>query len=151
MVAPQQPAQPLAAIHEGAPDGAGLGCDQHVAEPLMIPLPVVARDELVEGAEQATLPEHDQAVETLVPVRNLIGARVTSWRRSVQTSGPPVSTTGRLGSGRTRRRICEGATLSLLERALPSGGLRERARRGRPQPRSGDALVAVMEPADRGR
>ena len=85
-----------------------------------------------------------------VPVRNLIGARVTSWRRSVQTSGPPVSTTGRLGSGRTRRRICEGATLSLLERALPSGGLRERARRGRPQPRSGDALVAVMEPADLG-
>jgi hypothetical protein len=46
--------------------------------------------------------------------------------------------------------ICEGATLSLLERALPSGELRERARRGRPQPRSGDALVAVMEPADLG-
>ena len=46
--------------------------------------------------------------------------------------------------------ICEGATLSLLKRALPSGGLRERARRGRARPRSGDALVAVMEPADLG-
>jgi hypothetical protein len=44
----------------------------------------------------------------------------------------------------------EGATLSLLERALPSGGIRERARRGRARPRSGDALVAVMEPADLG-
>jgi hypothetical protein len=129
---PHEPAQPLAAIHEGVPDGAGLGCDQHVAEPLMIPLPVVARDELVEGAEQATLPEHDQAVrhlsrlETSLALASRLGdarcrrldlpsARLADWDQDAPGDG-----------------ICEGATLSLLERALPSGGLRERARRGRP-------------------
>jgi AraC-like DNA-binding protein len=31
----------------------------------MVPLPVVVRHELVEGAEQATFPEDDEAVETL--------------------------------------------------------------------------------------
>ena len=66
MVVPQQPAQPPAATHVGAPERAGLGRDQHVAEPPMVPLPMVVRHELVEGAEQATFPEHDQAVETLL-------------------------------------------------------------------------------------
>jgi hypothetical protein len=35
----------------------------------MVPLPMVVRDELVEGAEEPTLPEEDQAVETLLSDR----------------------------------------------------------------------------------
>ena len=52
VVVPQQTAQPLTATHAGAPERAGLGHDQLVAEPLMVALPVVVRHELVEGAEQ---------------------------------------------------------------------------------------------------
>jgi hypothetical protein len=35
----------------------------------MVPLPVVVRHELVEGAEEPTLPEEDQAVQTLLADR----------------------------------------------------------------------------------
>jgi hypothetical protein len=35
----------------------------------MVSLPMVVRHELVEGAEQATFPEEDQAVETLLADR----------------------------------------------------------------------------------
>src|SRR5437867_10757201 len=68
-VVSQQPAQPLAATHVGAPERADLWCDQLVAEPLMVPLPMVVRHELVDGAEQPTFPEEDQAVQTLRPDR----------------------------------------------------------------------------------
>jgi len=68
-VVSQQSAQPLAATHVGAPERADLWCDQLVAEPLMVPLPMVVRHELVDGAEQPTFPEEDQAVETLRPDR----------------------------------------------------------------------------------
>ena len=33
----------------------------------MVPLPVVVRHELVEGAEEPTLPEEDETVEALLP------------------------------------------------------------------------------------
>src|SRR5439155_26532449 len=69
VVVAQQPPQPLAAANLGAPERAGLWRDQLVAEPLMVSLPVVVRQELVEGAEQATFPEEDQAVETLLADR----------------------------------------------------------------------------------
>ena len=84
-----------------------------VADPLgMSVVVVVGTGVLVDGlTRQVELEEFTRPV----PVRNLIGARVTLWRRLVQTSGPPVSTTGRLGSERDRRRICEDATLSFLE------------------------------------
>jgi hypothetical protein len=49
----------------GGPERAVLGRDQLIAEPLMGPLPMVMRHELVEGAEQARLPEEDEVVETL--------------------------------------------------------------------------------------
>jgi hypothetical protein len=45
----------------------GLGRDQLVAEPLMVPLPMVVSHELVEGAEQPALSEHDETIETLLP------------------------------------------------------------------------------------
>lgn len=48
MVVPKQPAQPFAATHVGGRGKAGLGRDQLVAEPLMVSLPVVVCDELVE-------------------------------------------------------------------------------------------------------
>jgi len=57
VVVPQQSAQPLTATHVGAPEGASLGCDQLVAEPLMVPLPMGVRHELAEGVEQVTFPE----------------------------------------------------------------------------------------------
>src|SRR5438034_4237826 len=75
-VVSQQPAQPLAATHVGAPGTADLWCDQLVAEPLMVPLPMVVRHELVDGAEQPTFPEEDQAVETLRPDRAQEALRV---------------------------------------------------------------------------
>src|SRR2546425_8653100 len=56
-VVSHQSAQPLAATHVGAPERADLWCDQLVAEPLMVPLPMVVRHELVDGAEQPTFPE----------------------------------------------------------------------------------------------
>jgi hypothetical protein len=64
VVVPQQPAKPLTATNGGAPEGAALGRDQLVAEPLMVPLPMVVRHELIEGAEQATLAEEDEVVQT---------------------------------------------------------------------------------------
>jgi hypothetical protein len=60
MVVPQQPSQPLTATNVGAPERTGLGRDQLVAEPLMVPLPVVVRPEVVEGAEQPPLSKQDQ-------------------------------------------------------------------------------------------
>src|SRR5947199_9938169 len=65
VVIPQQPTQPLAATNVGAPERAGPWRDQVVAEPLMVPLPMVVRYELVEDADQAPFPEENQAVETL--------------------------------------------------------------------------------------
>jgi hypothetical protein len=59
----------------------------------MISLPMVVRHELVEGAEQATSPEEDQAVETLLadrahePFRVGVGAGRPQWRpRNAQSS-----------------------------------------------------------------
>src|SRR5213596_3856770 len=60
-VVSQQPAQPLAATHVGAPERADLWCDQLVAEPLMVPLPMVVRHELVDGAEQPTAPRRGRS------------------------------------------------------------------------------------------
>ena len=67
----------------------------------------------------------------------------------MQTSGPPSARLADWDQDAPGDWICEGATLSLLERALPSGGSAASAARPS-QPRSGDALVAVMEPADLG-
>jgi hypothetical protein len=53
----------------------------------MVPLPMVVRHELVEGAEQATFPEEDQAVETLLadrahePFRVRVGIRRLDGRQ----------------------------------------------------------------------
>ncbi len=58
-------AQPVPAPDLGPTNGGGFRGDQLIPEPVMVPLPVVVRHELVEGAEQPTLPEQDQAVETL--------------------------------------------------------------------------------------
>ena len=55
MVVAEQPAQPLAATNVAALGKVGPGRDQLVAEPLMVPLSVVVRYELIEGAEQPTL------------------------------------------------------------------------------------------------
>jgi hypothetical protein len=52
-------------MNVGALERSGLWRDQLVAERLMVPLRVVVRDELVEGAAQATFPEDDESVETL--------------------------------------------------------------------------------------
>ncbi len=62
MVVAQQPAQPLAAPKVGTVGRRGLGRNQLVAEPLMVPLSVVVRYELIEGAEQPALAEQDQTV-----------------------------------------------------------------------------------------
>jgi len=51
VVVPQQTAQPLAPADGGAENRAWLRQDQLVAEPLMVPLPVVVRHELVERSE----------------------------------------------------------------------------------------------------
>ena len=48
VVVPQQTAQPLTATHAGAPERAGLGHNQLVAEPLMVSLQMVVCHELVE-------------------------------------------------------------------------------------------------------
>jgi predicted RNA binding protein YcfA (HicA-like mRNA interferase family) len=48
-----------AATYVNAPEWASLGRDQLIAEPLMVPLPMVVRHDLVEGAEQATFPEEE--------------------------------------------------------------------------------------------
>src|SRR5262249_17593314 len=82
------------------------------------------------------------------PVRNLIGTRLAPWRRSVRTSGPPVSTTGRLGSA-TGDRSAGRSTEPPGERPCHLAGY-AREGRGRARLRSGDALVAVMEPAGLG-
>ena len=65
VVVAQQPAQPVSAADLGPARGRGGRGDQLIPEPLMVPLPVVVRHELVEGAEEPTLPEEDQAVEAL--------------------------------------------------------------------------------------
>src|SRR5437867_12938366 len=65
VVVAQQPAQPLVAANVGADERAGPCRDQSVTEPLMVPLPMVVRYELVEDADQAPFPEKNQAVETL--------------------------------------------------------------------------------------
>jgi hypothetical protein len=65
VVVAQQPAQPLAATNVGARERARFWCDQGVAEPLMIPLPVVVRHELVEHSDQAPFLEENQAIEAL--------------------------------------------------------------------------------------
>ena len=88
--------------------------------------------------------------ETLapVPVRKLIGIRLTPRRRSVRTSGSAVSATADWDRGATDE-IREGAhrwaywTGRAFGRSTTEG-------RGRAGLRSGDALVAVMEPADLG-
>ena len=67
MVVAQQPAQPVSAADLGPAARRDFRDDQRIAESLMVPLPMVVRHELVEGAEQPTLPEEDQAVETLLP------------------------------------------------------------------------------------
>jgi hypothetical protein len=61
----QQPAQPVPTADLGPASGRGGRGDQRIPEPLMVSLPVIVRHELVEGAEQPTLPKQDQAVETL--------------------------------------------------------------------------------------
>ena len=66
MVIAQQPAQPLAAANLGARAPARFRCDQVVAEPLMVALPVVVRYELVEHSDQAPFAEKNQAIETLL-------------------------------------------------------------------------------------
>jgi hypothetical protein len=66
VVVAQQPAQPLAATNMGTCERAGLWRDQVIAEPLMVPLPVVVRHELVEHSDQAPFPEENQAIETLL-------------------------------------------------------------------------------------
>src|SRR2546426_6878843 len=86
VVIPQQPTQPLAATNVGAPERAGPWRDQVVAEPLMVPLPVVVRHELVEHAQQAPFPEENQAVQTLLanrahePLRVGVGVRCLEGR-----------------------------------------------------------------------
>jgi hypothetical protein len=57
-----------------------------------------------------------------------------------------------LGSGSDRREILEGAALDLqfYRAGSPSGRCRGAKGRGRARPGSGDALVAVIEPADLG-
>ena len=65
MVVPQEPAQPLVASNVGADERAGPCRDQSVTEPLMVPLPVVMRYELVDRTDQVPFPEQDQLVQTL--------------------------------------------------------------------------------------
>ena len=65
----KSPAQPLAATNVSAIARERLWRDQVVAEPLMVPLPMVVRYELVEDADQAPFPEENQAVETLLANR----------------------------------------------------------------------------------
>src|SRR5712692_7513701 len=93
VVVPQQPAQPLAAANVGAPEQAGLGRDQLVAGPLMVPLPIVVRHELVEHAEQAVLSEQDEAVRPLLPHRahEALRVGVGYWApgRASARSAPP--------------------------------------------------------------
>jgi hypothetical protein len=57
VVVSQQPTQPLTAPNGGAPERAGLGRGQLIAEALMVPLPVLVLHKLVEGAEQPPFPE----------------------------------------------------------------------------------------------
>src|SRR5882724_10140908 len=83
VVVPQQPAQPLAATNVRAIARERFWRDQVVAEPLMVPLPMVVGHELVEDADQAPFPEENQAVETLLanrahePFRVGVGVRLS--------------------------------------------------------------------------
>src|SRR5262249_34411492 len=65
VVVPQQPAQSVPTPNLRPASTCGFRGDQLIPEPLMVPLPVIVRHELVEGAKQPTLAEQDQAVETL--------------------------------------------------------------------------------------
>jgi hypothetical protein len=65
----------------------------------MVPLPVVVRHELVEGAEQPTFPEEDQTIETLLAYR-------AHWRgRSKRTIGPTSATIGVADAARRDRAV----------------------------------------------
>ena len=87
VVVAQQPAQPLVAANVGADERAGPCRDQSVTEPLMVPLPVVMRYELVDRADQVPFPEQDQLVQTLLanrphePFRVSVGVRSLDWWR----------------------------------------------------------------------
>jgi hypothetical protein len=162
----------------------------------MVPLPVVVSHELVEGAEEPTLPDEEQAVETLlsdraheafrvgvgirrpdgyqhdphpgalddaaevvgplavataeedlvVPVRNLIRARLTLRdARSGRLDLPSAPLVNWIGERPTRNPRGRGVEPTGEVRHLTGSGSEAR---GRARPRSGDALVAVMEPAD---
>ena len=86
MVVPQQPAQPFAATNESPVGRVDPARDQLVAEPLMVPLPVVVRHELIDGTEQATFAEEDQTIKTFLadgahePLREGIGIRCLDRR-----------------------------------------------------------------------
>jgi hypothetical protein len=69
VVVSQQPAQPVPAADLGPTRGSGCRGDQRIPESLMVPLPMVVRHELVQGAEQPALSEQDEAIETLVSDR----------------------------------------------------------------------------------
>jgi hypothetical protein len=62
-------AQPLAATNVSAIARERFWHDQVIAEPLMVPLPMVVGHELVEDADQAPFPEENQAIETLLANR----------------------------------------------------------------------------------
>jgi hypothetical protein len=65
----------------GADWPAGYWHDQPVAEPLLVPLPVVVRRELVERTDEAPFAEQDQSVQALLtnrphePLRVGVGVR----------------------------------------------------------------------------
>jgi hypothetical protein len=69
VVVAQEPAQSLTTPDPGTTREDDFRHDQRIAESLMVPLPMVVRHELVQGAEQPALPEQDQAVQTLLPDR----------------------------------------------------------------------------------
>jgi hypothetical protein len=62
--------------------------DQLIPEPLRVSLPAVVRAELVEGAEQPTIPDQDQAVEALRADRAHEPFRIGVGIRSLDTRQP---------------------------------------------------------------
>ena len=86
VVVAQQPAQPLVASNVGADERAGPCRDQSVTEPLMVPLPVVMRYELVDRADQVPFSEQDQFVQTLLADRPYEPFRVSVGVRSLDRS-----------------------------------------------------------------
>src|SRR5262245_57399652 len=69
MVVPQQPAQPVPTADLRPARDSGSRGNQRTPEPLLVPLPMVVRHVLVEGAEQPPLPEEDQTIEALLADR----------------------------------------------------------------------------------